>query len=132
MFVTCFYGVLDPESATLAFANAGHPLPVLKIPGMGSVELRATGMPFGWMADATYDTVVRDLPGGAVVVIASDGVIEARDPAGEFWGATRFSAAVAAAEGPEVVDRILEALRAHCAPSTDLGDDVTLLALART
>ena len=131
MFVTCFYGVLDPDAATLAFANAGHPLPVLKIPGAGSVELRATGMPFGWMADATYDTVVRDLPGGAVMVIASDGVIEARDPAGKFWGAARFSAAVAAAEGPEVVDGILEALRAHCAPATDLGDDVTLLALAR-
>jgi serine phosphatase RsbU (regulator of sigma subunit) len=88
-------------------------------------------MPFGWMPDATYDTVRRDLPDGAVVVIASDGVIEARNPAGEFWGAARFAAAVAAADGPEVVDGILEDLRTYCAPATDLGDDVTLLAVAR-
>ena len=131
MFVTCFYGVLDPVAGTLSFANAGHPLPAVKLPDGGAQELRATGMPFGWMADATYNTVVRHLPEGALVVIASDGVIEARDPAGEFWGTARFSAAVAGADGPDVIDRILEALRSHCAPSTDLGDDVTMLALAR-
>lgn len=131
MFVTCFYGVLDPQAGTLSFANAGHPLPALKLPGGRAEELRATGMPFGWMPDASYDTVVRHLPEGAVVVIASDGVIEARDPGGEFWGTARFNAAVAGADGPEVIDRIIEALKTHCAPSTDLGDDVTMLALAR-
>ena len=86
MFVTCFYGVLDPATGTLSFANAGHTLPVLKTGGGRSEELRATGMPFGWMPDAGYDTVVRNLPSGSVIVIPSDGVIEARDPAGEFWG----------------------------------------------
>ncbi len=131
MFVTCFYGVLDTEAATLSFANAGHPLPVLRLAAGHSEELRATGMPFGWIADAVYDTVVRALPPGAVVVVASDGVIEARNPAGELWGQARFGAAVAEAQGPEVVASILDALRAYCAPATDLGDDVTLLAVAR-
>jgi serine phosphatase RsbU (regulator of sigma subunit) len=131
MFVTCFYGVLDPIASTLSFANAGHPLPAIKVAGGRAEELRATGMPFGWMADASYDTVVRSLPAGAVVVVASDGVIEARDPSGEFWGTKRFVDAVARANGPEVVDGVLEALRLHCAPSVDLGDDVTMLAVAR-
>lgn len=132
MFVTCFYGVLDPATGTLSFANAGHTLPVVKTGGGRSEELRATGMPFGWMPDAGYDTVVRNLPSGSVIVIPSDGVIEARDPAGEFWGVARFLSAVAGADGPEVVDSILAALRLHCAPSLDLGDDVTMLALARS
>ncbi len=131
MFVTCFYAVLDPVAATLSFANAGHPLPVMRTAGGDFEELRATGMPFGWMADAAYDTFTRQLGPGSMVVIASDGVIEARDRAGEFWGTGRFGAAVAAASGPEVVDEILSALRAHCAPATDLGDDVTLLAVVR-
>ncbi|HLE38107.1 MAG TPA: PP2C family protein-serine/threonine phosphatase [Acidimicrobiia bacterium] len=131
MFVTCFYGVLEPATGKLSFANAGHTLPVMKVGHGRAEELRATGMPFGWMPDAGYDTMVRTLPAGAVVVIPSDGVIEARDPSGEFWGVGRFSAAVAGADGPEVIDSILEALRSHCAPSTDLGDDVTMLALGR-
>ncbi len=131
MFVTCFYAVLDPAAATLSFANAGHPLPVMRTATGDFEELRATGMPFGWMADAAYDTVTRHLEPGSMVVIASDGVIEARDRAGEFWGTGRFAGAVAASAGPEVVDEILAALRAYCSPATDLGDDVTLLAVVR-
>ena len=131
MFVTCFYAVLDPVAATLTFANAGHPLPALHTGPGRAEELRATGSPFGWMGDARYDTEVQSLSPGSMVVLASDGVIEARDRTGEFWGTRRFVAAVAAASGPDVVDGILEALRAYCAPATDLGDDVTLLAVAR-
>jgi serine phosphatase RsbU (regulator of sigma subunit) len=131
MFVTCFYAVLDPVTATLTFANAGHPLPAVHTGPGRAEELRATGSPFGWMGDARYDTEVRSLSPGSIVVLASDGVIEARDRTGEFWGTTRFVTAVAGASGPDVVDVILEALRLYCAPATDLGDDVTLLAVVR-
>jgi predicted ester cyclase len=44
MFVTCFYAVLDPESGSLSYANAGHDLPYLWRGG-GCEELRARGMP---------------------------------------------------------------------------------------
>ena len=46
MFVTCLYGVVDPESGRFRFANAGHNLPFARTPD-GAVELRATGMPLG-------------------------------------------------------------------------------------
>src|SRR5918992_6269591 len=49
MFVTCFYAVLDPHSATLSYANAGHDLPYLWRGGEAE-ELRARGMPLGLMA----------------------------------------------------------------------------------
>ena len=42
MFVTCLYGVLDPSSGLLRFANAGHDLPYVKTAD-GVAELRARG-----------------------------------------------------------------------------------------
>ena len=44
MFVTCFYGILDPESGGLVFANAGHTPPCC-LSRNGVTDLRATGMP---------------------------------------------------------------------------------------
>ena len=131
MFVTCFLAVLDPATGHLRFANAGHTLPALRNVDGTVEDLRAVGMPFGWFPDAEYEAISIDLPRGAVVVIPSDGVIEARDPGGTFFGVAGFHGEVRQIADPTVVDRILESLRAHCAPSTDLGDDVTMLAFGR-
>ena len=50
MFVTCFYAVLDPESAGLRYANAGHDLPYLRGRSSNDAEeLSARGMPLGLM-----------------------------------------------------------------------------------
>jgi Stage II sporulation protein E (SpoIIE) len=53
MFVTCFYAILEPKSASLIYANAGHDLPCLHCTSGEAEELRATGMPLGLM---TLDT----------------------------------------------------------------------------
>ena len=56
MFVTCFYAILDPESATLSYANAGHDLSyVLRGSGSECEELRARGMPLGLMPQMSYE-----------------------------------------------------------------------------
>jgi serine phosphatase RsbU (regulator of sigma subunit) len=49
MFVTCFYAVLEPKSASLSYANAGHDLPYLWH-SSECEELMARGMPLGLMA----------------------------------------------------------------------------------
>jgi serine phosphatase RsbU (regulator of sigma subunit) len=54
MFVTCLYAVLDPESGSLRYANAGHPVPYLRCGG-SIAELRATGMPLGLMPGTNYE-----------------------------------------------------------------------------
>ena len=54
MFVTCLYGVLDPDSGLLRFANAGHDVPYVKTAD-GVVELRARGMPLGLMPGMAYE-----------------------------------------------------------------------------
>src|SRR5215203_52263 len=53
-FVTCFYAVLDPESGTLRYANAGHDPPYLWHGGCCE-ELRARGMPLGLMPGMSYE-----------------------------------------------------------------------------
>lgn len=54
MFVTCLYGVLDPVTGLLRFANAGHDVPYVKTAD-GVVELRARGMPLGLLPGMAYE-----------------------------------------------------------------------------
>src|SRR5215207_2224486 len=54
MFVTCFYAILEPESGSLTYANAGHDLPYLWHSGECE-ELRARGMPLGLMPGMRYE-----------------------------------------------------------------------------
>src|SRR5215213_2447870 len=55
MFVTCFYAILDPKSASLRYANAGHDLPYLHRGRGEAEELRARGMPLGLMPAMSYE-----------------------------------------------------------------------------
>src|SRR5918996_1276135 len=75
MFVTCFYAVLDPESATLTYANAGHELPYLHRNG-DAEELRARGMPLGMMPGMSYEEGEVSLAEGECVLFHSDGLVE--------------------------------------------------------
>src|SRR5215216_4040195 len=54
MFVTCFYTILEPNSGTLSYANAGHDLPYLHRGRGEAEELRARGMPLGLMPGMEY------------------------------------------------------------------------------
>ena len=47
MFVSCFYAILDPKSASLSYANAGHDLPYLRREGGDAEELRGGGCLWG-------------------------------------------------------------------------------------
>src|ERR687889_330996 len=55
MFVTCFYCILEPQSGTLSYANAGHDLPYLRRGDGDCNELRARGMPLGLMQGMGYE-----------------------------------------------------------------------------
>ena len=134
MFVTCFYAILDPERATLGYANAGHDLPyVLRGSGGECEELRARGMPLGLMPGMSYEEQETILEAGEVILLYSDGLVEAHDPKGEMFGFPRLRALISeySEQGP-LGDFLLEQLYSFVGEGWEQEDDVTLLTLERS
>jgi serine phosphatase RsbU (regulator of sigma subunit)/predicted ester cyclase len=134
MFVTCFYAILDPRSATLSYANAGHDLPYVRHPDRGEAkELRARGMPLGLMPGMSYEEKEIVLDAGESVFFYSDGLVEAHDPEGEMFGFPRLRALVAEhAEGEPLVEYLMDELRSFTGEGWEQEDDITLVVLQRS
>jgi serine phosphatase RsbU (regulator of sigma subunit)/anti-sigma regulatory factor (Ser/Thr protein kinase) len=132
MFVTCLYGVLDPVSGRLRYANAGHNLPILERDGDVS-ELRATGMPLGLMPGMTYEEKEATLEPGSNVLLYSDGLTEAHDAAREMFGTQRVRDRLASGRAVgELIGDLLAALDRFTGAEAEQEDDITLVALERT
>ena len=131
MFVTCFYGVLDPKSGSFAYANAGHDLPYVRRGG-DAEELMARGMPLGLMPGMTYEEKERVLEAGEAALFYSDGLVEAHNPEGEMFGFPRLQTLVAEhAQGEPLVDYLMEELYSFTGEGWEQEDDITLVTLHR-
>ena len=132
MFVTCFYAILDPQSASLTYANAGHDLPYLHRDG-DCEELRARGMPLGLMPGMGYEEKETILEAGESALFYSDGLVEAHDPKGEMFGFPRLQALVAKhGEEGALGDFLMEELYSFVGGGWEQEDDITLLTLRRS
>jgi predicted ester cyclase len=132
MFVTCFYAILDPNSASLSYANAGHDLPYVRRGG-DCEELRARGMPLGLMPQMSYEEKDVTLEAGDGVLLYSDGLVEAHDPKREMFGFPRLQRLVTEHnEQRSLVDFLMEELHAFVGESWEQEDDITLLTLRRS
>ena len=133
MFVTCFYGVLEPKSGTFTYANAGHDLPYLRRGDGDAEELRARGMPLGLMPDMSYEEKEIVLEPGDSALLYSDGLVEAHDPKGEMFGFPRLRALVAEhGEEGSLEEALLEELYSFVGEGWEQEDDITLLTLRRS
>jgi serine phosphatase RsbU (regulator of sigma subunit) len=134
MFVTCFYAILDPKSATLSYANAGHDLPYLRRSDGDVEELRARGMPLGLMQGMGYEEGEISLAEGNRVLFYSDGLVEAHNPKGEMFGFPRLQELVAehGAEERSLGHFLLEELYSFVGDGWEQEDDITLLTLRRS
>jgi serine phosphatase RsbU (regulator of sigma subunit) len=133
MFVTCLYGVLDPKSGRLTYANAGHDLPYLWHGGGDCEELRARGMPLGLMPGMSYEQKETILHTGEAALFYSDGLVEAHDRMGEMFGFPRLRTLIAehAAEERSLEETLLEELYSFVGEGWEQEDDITLLTLRR-
>jgi serine phosphatase RsbU (regulator of sigma subunit) len=132
MFVTCFYAVLEPQSGSLRYANAGHDLPYLWRGGEAE-ELRARGMPLGLLPGMEYEEKEIEVDAGEGVLFYTDGLVEAHDPKGEMFGFPRLRELVAE-HGEERLlgDFLLDELYSFVGAGWEQEDDITLLTLKRS
>ncbi|MCX8007926.1 MAG: SpoIIE family protein phosphatase [Coriobacteriia bacterium] len=128
-FATAIFGVLDARQGTFTACSAGHPDPVVCIDG-ACVEFETTrSLPLGMFSDARYEEFEIPLAPGHVLVMFSDGVLEARRGTDAF-GETRVRQVLAStnAADPQVVaESLLAAVTAH-SDGVRL-DDIAVVAL---
>jgi serine phosphatase RsbU (regulator of sigma subunit) len=84
LFVTVFYGVLDPATGLLNYANAGHTPPYLLGGDTGIQVLRNTGMPLGIDEENTWGQETVQMDPGDMLMLYTDGVTDAQNNDGEF------------------------------------------------
>ncbi|MEO6471043.1 MAG: SpoIIE family protein phosphatase [Aeromicrobium sp.] len=131
MFVTCLYGVLDPQTGHLRFANAGHDVPYVKTAhGMG--ELRARGMPLGLMPGMTYEEKETTLAPGDSVLLHSDGIAEAHNSDRDMFGFPRLMQTMAdATSDQDLIQHVLTVLEQFVGADAEQEDDITMVSLER-
>lgn len=129
MFVTCLYMLIEPGSGQIVLANAGHNLPYILSNGE-VIELRATGMPLGLMPDMPYDELEATLSPNQILVLSSDGLVEAHNDQGEMYGFGRFKSELALLDqGDETIPKVMKTWHDFTGEDHEQEDDITLVTL---
>jgi sigma-B regulation protein RsbU (phosphoserine phosphatase) len=132
-FVTAFVAVFDPADRSLVCLRAGHNPPLLCNPARegGGVELKPPGMGLGITGGTAFRKALRPervpvLPGD-VLLLYTDGLVEAADGAGEQFGVERIRRVLAAAQGypPSLVVRQVSDALDGFTGGADSEDDIT-------
>lgn len=130
-FISFFYCHIDTALGVVAYANAGHYLPLL-VKQDGSLERLGAGGPvLGVFADATYTQGLAQIATGDRLILYTDGVTEARNLAGEEFGEERLLAAAVASRAcsaPALEARLWQSVADFTGDT--LQDDATLIVVA--
>lgn len=132
MFISAFYGVIDPVAGELRYSNTGHPHAFLLSHEHGLERLAASDPPLGMDENQPLTACRRWTHGKDLLVLFTDGVSDARNPAGERLGEERILDVIREHkdEPPlDVLRRAFEVLEAHT-QGAPRRDDLTIV-LAR-
>ena len=129
-FITCFYGLIDPENKRLLYISAGHNPPLL-LRGDGTSELldKGGGLPLGVFETSRYSESVVEFRSGDILVMYTDGVVEARNQADEEFGLEHLEEVVRASSdrrAHEIVRAITTAVDEHSLEVGGPEDDLTV------
>lgn len=132
-FVPTFYGILDTDALTFRYSNAGHEPPLL-IPNVResvSIRLDSGGFPLGAFERSDYEEKSVSLNDKSVLLLFTDGVIDARNATLEAYGVTRLQEAIKMnrnAKAPVLVEKIYNDIKTF-SQNTPSQDDLTIVAV---
>lgn len=133
-FITMFYLQYDTAGQLLRFANAGHPPPLLLSPKQTTCrQLDGDGLILGVREHIVFEEKTIALGKGDLILIYTDGLIEAENAHGEFFGLERVSDIfIQHAQQPpqKIIDALLDALKQFCKKES-FKDDITLMIFKR-
>ncbi|MEP7284718.1 MAG: SpoIIE family protein phosphatase [Chloroflexota bacterium] len=133
MFATTFFGVLDPEKGLLTYINGGHCPPMI-IDANGNVKerLQPTGPAVGMFADAEFAIDVVALEPGDTLFAFTDGVTDARNPAGKMFKEAGIMGLLQPpfSSANELLNRAENELRNFMGDAVQF-DDITMLGITR-
>ena len=131
LFISLFLVMIDLEAEVMRYASAGHnPALLYRCASHHVMPLEATGFLMGFLPDASFDEIAQPFQRGDALVLYTDGITEARNAQGEFFGEARLQAQVrhiGDAEARGIVGSIMIDVRQHT--QARLDDDMTLLVL---
>lgn len=133
-FITFVLALIEPDGHELTLLNAGHMGPMIRR-ASGQVEVvgeHEGGPPLAVVPHQTYEVIRARVGPGDVVLLYTDGVIDAMDPDGNFFGLQRLTRTVsqAPARASEIGEAVVQAVRHHAA-SRAPNDDITLVCFGR-
>jgi sigma-B regulation protein RsbU (phosphoserine phosphatase) len=129
-FVTFFYGVLDEETRTFQYCNAGHPYPILASGGSART-LEQGGAVLGVFPSWTYENAAIEMKPRDRLLLFTDGITEATDTEGrefEEVSIADFAKANGALSASELNSGLLAQVTGFC--GAQFQDDATLLVIA--
>lgn len=133
-FVTFVLTILDSINHTMSVVNAGHMSPIIRKTDGTYEEFDddAIGVPVGVMEGYPFETRERAIAPGETVVLFTDGVSEAMNPASELYGMERLRNLIvkSPADVEELGKIIREDVRSH-ANGRPQNDDITLMVFGR-
>jgi sigma-B regulation protein RsbU (phosphoserine phosphatase) len=137
MFATAFFAVVDTDSGTLTFSNAGHPWPLVRRGAAGRVDVLSNPDPepaAGLVEGFAYTSASVAFEPGDCLVLYTDGLFEASDADGTMYGEARLRelvARVGAVPGGELIDILIAEVRTFTGRSV-FEDDLCAMTVEST